>query len=367
MGLGSGLEAHRLILGVAMLCKLIVAVAFPTLFAAAAHTQVETVADYVKAEMKRQHIPGLSVSIVKKGKVVLTEGFGLADVERNIPATPETIYRICSVSKQFIATGVMLLVQEGKLGLDDPISKYLNGTPETWKAITIRHLLTHTSGLAREAPGFDPFKIQSDIEVIKSAYPLALRFAPGEKWEYGNTSYFALAEIIRKISGQPWDEYIRENVFRPAGMNMTYSTNTKEHLTKRAQGYSDNEKLRKADDWPALRPSGAFLSTVLDLAKWDSALYTDKILSDTSRREMWSPVRLNNGVSYPYGFGWQLGEFKGQKIVHHGGGMPGFRSKFARLVDDQLTIIVLMNLDDVDVDSIVYGIADRLLLASHIR
>jgi CubicO group peptidase (beta-lactamase class C family) len=173
------------------------------LFAAAVPAQVNKVADYVKAEMKRQRIPGLSLAIVKEGKVILAEGYGLANVEMSVPARPETVFKICSVSKQFIATGIMLLAQEGKLGIDDPISRYLEGTPATWKAITIRHLLTHTSGLVREAPGFDPFKIQSDADVIKSAYPLPLRFAPGEKWEYCNISYFMLAEIIR-VAGRPW-------------------------------------------------------------------------------------------------------------------------------------------------------------------
>lgn len=161
--------------------------------------------DLIKAEMQRQKIPGISIAVVKDGKIIKAEGYGLANIKLKRPATTETIYKIASVSKQFIATGIMLLVQEGKLGLDDPIGKYLDGTPATWNPITIRHLLTHTSGLIREAPGFDRFKVQRDADVIKSAYGVPLRFAPGEKWEYSNTGYFALAEIIRKVTGQPWD------------------------------------------------------------------------------------------------------------------------------------------------------------------
>src|SRR4030095_367994 len=140
------------------------------------------------------------------------------------------------VSKQFIASGILLLVEEGKISLDDKIGKFLEGTPDTWKEITVRHLLTHPSGIVREAPGFDPFKIQSDADVIKTAYPLPLRFAPGEKWEYCNTSYFALAEIIRKVSGRPWTEYLSEKAFRPSGMKTTFATNTKEILPNRAVG-----------------------------------------------------------------------------------------------------------------------------------
>jgi len=327
------------------------------LLAATIVAQADQIDDLIKVEMQRQKVPGLSLVVLKYGKIIKAAGYGLANIKLQTPATPETVYKIASVSKQFIATGIMLLVQEGQLSLDDAISKYLEGTPVTWKAITIRHLLTHTSGILREAPGFDPFKIQSDADVIKTAYPLPLRFAPGEKWEYCNTSYFALAEIIRKVAGRSWNDYLSEMVFKPSGMNTTYPTNTKVSIPNRALGYSNNDKLLNAPDWSALRPSGAFLSTVLDLAKWDAVLYTNKVLSDSTRQQMWTPVKLNDGTSHPYGFGWQLDSLKGRRLVHHSGGMTGFRTKFARFVDDRLTIIVLMNLDVADVDSIVYGVA----------
>jgi D-alanyl-D-alanine carboxypeptidase len=318
--------------------------------------------DYIRAEMRKQKIPGLSLAVLKAGKVLKAEGYGFANIKLKIPATPETVYKIASASKQFIATGIMLLVQEGRLGFDDPIGKYLEGTPGTWNGITIRHLLTHTSGLVREAPGFDPLKIQSDADVIRTAYPLPLRFAPGEKWEYSNTGYFALAEIIRTVAGRPWSEYLAEKVFRPTGMLSTRTTTT-DSVPNFAQGYVDNDAPRDAAVWPALRPSGAFLSTVLDLAKWDAALYTDDILSASTRRQMWSPVTLNDGSSHPYGFGWMVAEVRGHRFVHHRGGMPGFRADIARFVDEGLTIIVLMNLDDVDIDTIVRGLANIYLPA----
>src|SRR4030095_2325722 len=174
------------------------------LFATAVGAQTDKVDEYVKAEIQRQRIPGASIAVMKEGKVIKAQGYGLANVELNVPATPETVYKIGSLSKQLIASGIMLLVQEGKLSLDDKISKFLDGTPDTWKEITVRHLLTHTSGIVREAPGFDPLKIQNDADVIKTAYPLPLRFAPGEKWEYCNVGYFTLAEIIRKVTGKAW-------------------------------------------------------------------------------------------------------------------------------------------------------------------
>ena len=313
--------------------------------------------DYIKAEMQRQRIPGLSLIVIKDGKIVKAAGYGFANLKLEIPATPETVYKIGSVGKQFIATGIMLLVQEGKLSVDEPIGKFLEGTPAAWNGMTIRHLMTHTSGLVYEPPGYDPFKTQSDADVIKTVYPLALRFAPGEKWEYGNASYFALADVIRKVAGRPWDDYLNEKVFKPAGMKTTRTTTTTEIVPNRALGYTNNDKLQDAADWPAVRPSGAFLSTVLDLAKWDGVLSAGTILSDSTRRQMWTPVILNDGTSYPYGFGWELGSIRGRRAVHHGGGIPGFLSEFARFVDDRLTVVVLMNLDDADVKSIVRDVA----------
>jgi D-alanyl-D-alanine carboxypeptidase len=330
--------------------------ALALLFAPTVVANTDVADDRIRAEMKRQNIPGLSLAVVKNGEIVKAEGYGFANIKLKIPATPQTVYKIASASKQFIATGIMLLVQDGRLGLTDPISTHLEGTPATWNGITIRHLLTHTSGLVREAPGFDPSKIQPDADVIKTAYRLPLRFAPGEKWEYSNTGYFALAEIIRRVTGRPWGEYLAETVFKPAGMNSTRTTTT-ERVPNFAQGYVDNDAPREAPEWAAVRPSGAFLSTVLDLARWDAALYTENILTASTRRQMWTPVTLNDGKSYPYGFGWMFGSVRGHRLVHHPGGMPGFRADIARFVDDGLTIIVLMNLDDVDIDAILEVIA----------
>src|SRR6476660_7707030 len=232
--------------------------------------KADKVDDYVRAEMQRQHIPGTSIAVLQDGKLIKAEGYGFANVELNVPARPETVYKIGSVSKQFIASGIMLLIEEGRVNLDDKISKFLDGTPDTWKEITVRHLLTHTSGIVREAPGFDPLKIQDDADVIKTAYPLPLRFAPGEKWEYCNVGYFTLAEIIRKVTGKAWGDYLKERLFQPLEMNATRTTTITDIVENRANGYLwRNGTLQNSEVYFALRPSGAFLSTVLDLAKWD--------------------------------------------------------------------------------------------------
>lgn len=341
-----------------MHCKRTPFFALVLLLISSVAARADKVDDYVKAEMQRQHIPGISIAVIKDGKVVKAEGYGLANVELDVPVRPETVFKIGSLSKQFIAAGIMLLAQEGKISLDDKISKFLEGTPETWKEITVHHLLTHTSGIVREAPGFDPLKTQNDADVIKTSYPLPLRFAPGEKWEYCNVGYFSLAEIIRKISGKPWGDYLTERLFLPLGMNATRTTSMTDIVQNRAGGYVWRDgRLDNASIYLSLRPSGAFLSTVLDLAKWDAALYTDKILKQAALSQMWMPVKLNGGATHPYGFGWELSAVAGHKLVHHGGSLPGFRAQFSRFVDDKVSVVVLTNGDNADPNLIAIGIA----------
>ncbi len=256
----------------------------------------------------------------------------------------------------------MILVQEERLGLDDLVSGLLWGTPPAWGGITIRHLLTHTAGLIREAPGFDPLVVQSDADVIESAYPEDLLSAPGEKYAYSNVGYFVLAEIIRVLSGRPWNEFIQERIFQSAGMHSTRTTSS-EPGPNQAVGYVDNDQLLLADHWPALRPSGAFVSTVLDLARWEATLHMDAILNESSRRQMWTPVTLADGSTGPYGFGWQIADVRNRRLVFHFGGMPGFRAAYARYVDQGLTIIFLANLNDVDPYALLIGVANLYLAA----
>jgi CubicO group peptidase (beta-lactamase class C family) len=317
--------------------------------------------DFIRAEMARQHIPGLALAVVKNGETVRAQGYGLADPRLGTPVAADTVFNIGSVSKQFIATDIMLLAQDGRLKLDDRVSMHLPGAPDIWQAITIRHLLTHTAGLVREAPGYTSRISRADADVIRDAYDTPLRFAPGEKWEYSNLGYFVLAEVIRLVSGQPWKDFLRERVFMPAGMTATDVTASLAQAPGRARGFTDNDNVREALDLPAVRPSGAFKSTVVDLARWDKALYSDQILTDASRRQMWTAVALSDGTPYPYGFGWQLGDISGHRQVHHGGAINGFLAEFTRLLDDRLTVIVLINLDDADVESIARGVATLAL------
>jgi CubicO group peptidase (beta-lactamase class C family) len=342
---------------------------FILILAAGVALRADEIDDYVKGQMQRLHIPAISIAVIKDGSLIKAEGYGLADIEHGIPARPDTVFKIGSVSKQFIATGIMLLVQDGRVALGDKISRHLPGIPSTWQEITLRHLLTHTSGLVREGPGFAPYKLQPEIDVIKTAYPLPLRFKPGEKYEYSNLGYFVLAEIIHTVSGKPWSEFLTERVFAPLGMTDTRVTSVADIVPNRAGGYSWNaDKFQNTENWPAVRPSGAFLSTVLDLAKWEAALLTDRILTRSTKKEMWTPVVLNDGGKFPYGFGWQLNDWPadspvptGVPMIRHGGSMPGFRAGYFRWPSYGLTVIVLTNREDAPIDGLGANIAIRVV------
>ena len=336
------------------------------ILATAARAHGDDVDDFVKKIMQQRHIPAISIAVVKDGVVVKTAGYGLANMEHNVPARPDTVYKIGSTSKQFIASGIMLLVQDGKIAVDDKVSKYLDGTPASWQDITVRRLLTHTSGLAREGPAFDPYKVQPDINVIKSAYSVALLFKPGDRYEYSNLGYFTLAEIIHRVSGKPWDQFINERIFAPLGMTATRATNFFDIVANRADGYVwEMDRFTNAEHWTTVRPSGAFLSTATDMAKWEAALQSDRILKASTKAEMWTPVMLNNGEKYPYGFGWELDDFPPGNFggdvpsIRHEGSIPGFRAAFTRFPKQNLSVIVLSNLNGAALDSIVAGIAVR--------
>ncbi|HYP08420.1 MAG TPA: serine hydrolase [Bryobacteraceae bacterium] len=317
----------------------------PALAAVAVHpARADKIDEYVTAQLRSQHIPGLSLAILKGGKPIKLKGYGVANLELDAPATPQSVYKIGSLSKQFIAAGLMVLAREGKVGLDNSIREYLKDAPETWQTITVRHLLTHTGGLAREAPGFEPLKLQSDAELIQTAYSTPLSFSPGEKFEYSNLGYYVLAEIIHRASQNPWPQYLQERLFAPLGMSATRTTTNEELVPHRADGHEwIDGKYRNGNILIGVRPSGAFLSNIQDLAKWDLALYSDQLLSQAQREAMWKRVKLNDGSERPYGFGWYLENVGKHRLVRHAGTIAGFRSEMARFVDDGLTVIVLTN------------------------
>lgn len=305
---------------------------------------------YVQEKMAANHIPGLSLAVVRDGKIILAKGYGMANLELSVPATEKTNYLIASITKNFTGAAIMMLVEEGKVSLEDPISKYLSGLPEAWKVITIRQLLNHTSGIKK---GIIPCEFDSDpdnytqADFIKEFACLPLGFSPGEKWEYSGMGYFLLGMTIEKVSGKIFEQFLTERIFAPLGMKETRMINYAELVPNRANGYSwRNGAFRNSQQ---MNPVGEFsngglISTVLDMAKWDAALYTEKLLKRTTLEQMWTNAKLNNGQIVPsYGIGFGLTPFRGRKRVGHTGGIPGFSSGMSRFIDDKLTVILLTN------------------------
>jgi CubicO group peptidase (beta-lactamase class C family) len=314
---------------------------------------------YVRAEMQRERIPGLALGVYRDGKIIKAEGYGIANLEWDAPVKPDTIFQSGSVGKQFAATAVMMLVEEGKVGLDDPVQKYFPDAPETWKDIKIRNLLSHTSGLSEYENGprtkpDGPFYLRLDMtedEMYKRMAAMPMDFKPGEDWSYRNTNYVLLGILIHKVTGKFYGDYLQERIFRPLGMTSTRIISDRDIIRHRASGYElDNGQL-KNQDWvsPTFNSTadGTLYFTVLDLEKWDAALYTEKLLKKSSFDQMWTVMKLNNGQPNKanYGFAWGIKETNGHKLIEHSGAWQGFTTHIARYVDDKLTVVVLTNLD----------------------
>lgn len=315
--------------------------------------------DVVAAAMQKQRIPGVAVAVVKDGRLVHASGYGVANIELGVPVNAETVFKIGSVSKQFIAAGILILEQDGKLSVDDHVSKHIPDVPASWRGIRLRHLLSHSAGLARESPEFHPFRVQPDINLIRATYKVPLDHAIGSKYQYSNLGYFTAAEVIRRVSGHEWSEFLAERIFRPLSMNATRATTVEEVVRNRADSYEwTKEHYMNAAENIAVRPSGALLSTVLDLAKWDAALNTDSPLTKQSRDKMWTPVIGIGSGKAKYGLGWQLEMHGGQRAMHHGGTLGGFKSHFARLPETGYSFIVLTNLRSAEPLEILWEIAD---------
>ena len=304
---------------------------------------------YVEGEMRRYKIPGISLAVLRNGKISLLKSYGLANVELNIPVKPETIFQSGSIGKQFTAAAVMILVQEGKISLDDKISKYLRNTPEAWKDITIRSLLNHTSGLG-DYP--DEINLRGDytedqyLEIFKKA---PLNFATGTKWDYSNVGYVTLGILIGKLTGKSYGEFLQEKIFRPFGMSTTRVISEEDIVPNRAAGYRLVNGELKNQEWvsPSTNSTadGSYYVSILDMAKWDAGLTAagNSVLTPATLSEAWTPARLSSGLTKGYGFGWFTDTIHNRRVVFHGGAWQGFKSYIIRFLDEKLTIIFLAN------------------------
>jgi CubicO group peptidase (beta-lactamase class C family) len=330
----------------------------------------DAVAQYVKAEMARQHIPGVALLVSRNGEPVRAQGFGFSNVELQVPVKPETLFQSGSVGKQFTATAVMMLVEEGRVGLDDSITKYFPGAPASWKPVTIRHLLSHTGGFTDYPKNFDFRKDRGEDELLKIVEAIPLAFAPGTSWSYSNLGYLTLGILIHRVTGTFYGDVLQARIFRPLGMPATRIISEADIIPNRSAGYRLVKGELKNQEWvsPVLNTTadGSLYFSVLDLAKWDEALYTEKLLKRSSLDQMWTVAKLNNGQpnSGHYGFGWEITISHGHRLIDHDGAWQGFKTQISRYVDDKLTVVVLANLAEADPGKIAEHVAELYLAAS---
>ena len=317
--------------------------------------------DYIRSEMQSQQIPGLALAVIKDGQMVMAKGYGLANVEHQVPVKPETIFQSGSTGKQFTATAVMMLVEEGKLNLEDKITKYFTDGPEAWRNITVRHLLTHTSGMTDYPTDFDLRRDYTEDELYQRIKSIPLAFQPGDKWSYSNLAYVMLGILIHKVSGKFYGDFLQERVFKPLEMTTARVISEADIVPNRAAGYRVENGQLKNQNWvsPSLNTTadGALYLTIYDMAKWDAALYTEKLLKKSSLEQMWAPVKLNDGKTHPYGFGWALAEVRGRRLIEHGGAWQGFKAHISRYVDDKMTVILFANQIRANQTKLAHGVA----------
>jgi D-alanyl-D-alanine carboxypeptidase len=307
----------------------------------------DRISDFVNSYLKNNQIPGCAVMVRHEGRVVLCQGYGIANVESGVRVKPETVFQSGSIGKQFTAMVIMMLIEEQKIALEDPISKYLD-MPKNWSGIRIWHLLTHTSGLGDYPESFSLQRDYTEDELLEMITAQPLAFTPGEKWSYSNLGYVTLGILIHKVSGEFWGDFLQHRVFAPLGMKHTRVISEADIIPNRAAGYMLKNGALKNQQWvsPTVNNTadGSLYFTVEDLAKWDEALDTRKFISRASYQQMWTSVKLNNDATAPYGFGWRIAKTdSGHGVLEHGGAWQGFASYIVRYPDDRLTVAVLCN------------------------
>lgn len=330
--------------------------------------------DALLAQYTREGEPGAVVLVIQGGKVVHKKGYGLADVENKTPIGLDTAFDLASVSKQFTAMAIMMLVERGKLSYDDNLSKFFPELPPYAKAISVRHLLNHTSGLPdvitpdMHRAGYQP--------ASKDLLPLLVGrkdavFAPGDRFQYNNTGYVLLALIVEKVSGKPFPLFMKENIFQPLGMSRTQVWDeSKPIINNRAIPYTQEagsfQSLPFGSDTYIYGAKGV-VTTADDMYKWDQALYTEKLVKASTLKEAFMPAKLNNSRESYYGYGWNIGNDHGLNMFRHDGGYLGFRTVIARYPDQQFTVIILSNTRTVASTSSIAGRIARIYLGDRMK
>jgi len=320
--------------------------------------QLSAIDKFVNSEMTRRQIPGVALGVYSRGKILLARGYGMSNVELSVAVKPETVFQSGSVGKQFASAAIMMLVQEGKINLDDSIVQYFPNAPPSWKPILIKNLLSHTSGLAeyestdRTGPS-GPFYLRLDFteeQLVEKIEALPIDFKVGDQWDYRNTNYMLLGVIIHKVTGKFYADFLQERIFKPLGMTSTRLISEADIIPNRASGYELHHGELKNQEWVSptfdSTADGTLYFNVLDIAKWDAALYGTTLLKQSSLDRMWTVFPLNDGKpnSAHYGFGWFMENRNAHRSTEHGGSWQGFTCFILRYPDDNLSVAVLTNL-----------------------
>ncbi|MEZ5426063.1 MAG: serine hydrolase [Pyrinomonadaceae bacterium] len=303
------------------------------------------VEEYMTAAIRVNGFSG-SVLLARNGQPIVNKGYGMANIELGVSNTPQTVFRLGSITKQFTGMAIAMLEERGKLKVGDSMCKYLSDCPEAWKPVTVKNLLTHTSGIPNYTsfPDFAKTAVlpTTNAEMIGQLRDKPLEFAPGEKFAYSNSGYYVLGEIIERVSGKSYADFLRENIFNPLGMNSTGYDISSRIIKNRAAGYArQNGEYINADYMDMTLPyaAGALYSTTEDLLRWDQALYSGKLVSSKTLGEIFTPFSDKIG----YGYGWSIGKRFDRPVISHGGGIYGFSTQINRFPDDRVTVIVLSN------------------------
>ena len=328
--------------------------------------RIETI---VQKHLREPGAVGLSVAVGRGAEVVFAKGYGRADLEFDVPVNEDTLFRIGSVTKQFTAAAILRLQERGKLAIDDELAKYLPEFPTQGHVVTLRHLLTHTSGIVNYTnlgPDWERIVARelSDAEMLALFQDKPFDFEPGERWNYSNSGYYLLGMIVARVSGQSYGEYLRQEFFEPLGLARTRYDSNGEVIPNRAQGYGFEDGRPWNDRLIGMsQPGGAggLVSTAKDLVRWQIALVGGKVVEPGSYEEMTLPYMLADGHETGYGFGLGLKPMLGHPCVSHNGGIFGFNSALAYFPEEKLGIAVISNGEALNSDAVLQEIAKGLL------
>ena len=312
--------------------------------------QLTAAIDKLLSEQFKTNETGAAALVARNGQIIYKKAFGMANLELNIPMQADNVFRIGSITKQFTAVAILQLMEQGKLSLQDDITKFIPDYPTHGHKITIEHLLTHTSGI-KSYTGMKDFgdimrKDMKPEELINHFKNQPMDFAPGTKWMYNNSGYFLLGYIIEKVSGKTYPQYLEEVIFKPLGMTNSYYGSDSKIIKNRASAYGKNDKgFENAEPLSMTLPysAGSIQSTVEDLFKWHQAVHAYKLVKKESLDKAFIPYKLSDGKATTYGYGWSLGNVQESPSIEHGGGINGFLTMGIYLPKEDVFVAVFSN------------------------